>query len=163
MPFCLFCCARLPSDSPALEAGCNLLCGNIQRRGRQRKTEQVGHTEASWSRLDVSRSTRGVGQHHHVAALLQLCKGMTKFMEQELLEVLSGAWMSKGWLETASMELPAAGSAWWNWLPSVMRQMTHTEERVVDAEYFDFSKALGVVSNSILIAKFVRYAWLSRQ
>lgn len=76
MPFCLFCCARLPSDSPALEAGCNLLCGNIQRRGRQRKTEQVGHTEASWSRLDISRSTRGVGQHHHVAALLQLCKGM---------------------------------------------------------------------------------------
>lgn len=34
-PFCLFCCARLPSGSAAPEAGCSLLCSSTQRRVRE--------------------------------------------------------------------------------------------------------------------------------
>lgn len=46
-------------------------CSDTQRRGRQSKgaLKQFGHVQARWTRWDVSRSTRGVGQHHHVSVL----------------------------------------------------------------------------------------------
>lgn len=105
VPFCLFCCARLPSGSAAPEAGCSLLCSYTQRRGRQTKgaLRQDGHTEARWSRRDVSGSTRGVGQHHHVAAPWQLWWAWQSLWSEafggpvRVLECQKGDWEQPAW------------------------------------------------------------------